>query len=965
MRTASFLALALAVGLTTADRIAVAQPKNQAKPLELYDTFRQTMSEGRFDIAGVYLDQFLKSDPTDRDFLDLQKKYGTTVFRQLKTIPKFSDDPAEEKKIRANVDELNKRADAIAAKLLYNPDRVAKYVRNLGETYEEKVYAQQELKRTGEFAVPFLVDALRTAGRDDPIALGILDTIPVLEAPTVAGWIAALDTLPPERVPSVVGAIALRRDAVELTNNAQTDFTPHLWRFLSRDPKDVSAELRRTALNLLNRLYPGLKADARNPEAELTAIARKFYDHKARYYGAKTNPDGSPSTVPMWRWNAEKLRVERVTPDVPVGQAEEYYGLMYARWALEAKPEYEPAQALILALAAERAVERARGGNLATAEPDAYRLLAAAPSGTLVDLLGRGLNEKRTPLVLATVQVLGDRGDRTAATAPPGKPSPLVRALNYPDPSVQFAAATALLRAPVAVPAEVKPRIVDVLRRAAGADPGAPGEAKGTVLLIDPVKYRADINAQLFRGLGYTVEQLATGRDLMRRIARASDFDLIFIDRHTADPELIDLVGHVDANPQAAARPVFVIASGDKPRVPTFDQLLIRVAALIAATENDLAGIPPTFVPDPRAPREEQIAARDKRQQERDTVFATAVAARVARLQRVIDNLPLNLSDPQRRLLAIRTQQISYALLAAEFPLTEESAPRTVQDVARLARQAATQPPSGPYGAGAASTELIKLIERLELDVAKVPAAAARYDALRSRVDPVDLGIPVETYRDPVLEAKLARTLKGYPAVKVVAEPYSRIGLETELRLVYADPMMIPRDGAAKKGDARAAVEFLRQMAVGDLPGYDLKTAEPVLVAALQVPDLAPAAVDAVERFKTGGAQLALINLALSGDGVPVAVRIKAADAAIRHIGANGSAVPATIAGPVGEQSKTEKSLELRSKLLAIHRLAAGPKSSDLTEQLKAYSPPLQPPEPKKEPAPAPAEPKKDPEPKP
>ena len=168
------------------------------------------------------------------------------------------------------------------------------------------------------------------------------------------------------------------------------DITPHLWRFLSRDPKDVSPELRKTAMALLNRMYPGVRSDSRRPEAELVALAQKFYNHKARYIGAKSNPDGSPASVPLWFWDDKALKLNRL-PDVPIGQAEEYFGLRYARWALESKPEYAPAQALVLSLAAERAVERARFGYLATAEPAVYKLLADAPSPVLNDLLSRGL----------------------------------------------------------------------------------------------------------------------------------------------------------------------------------------------------------------------------------------------------------------------------------------------------------------------------------------------------------------------------------------------------------------------------------------------------------------------------------------------------------------------------------------------------------------------------------------------
>ena len=195
----------------------------------------------------------------------------------------------------------------------------------------------------------------------------------------------------------------------------------------------------------------------------------------------------------------------------------------------------------------------------------------------------------------------------------------------------------------------------------------------------------------------------------------------------------------------------------------------------------------------------------------------------------------------------------------------------------------------------------MKLIERFELDVTKVKGAQEKYDYLYSHVDPTELGLAVEKFRDPVLEARLARTLSGYPAVRVIPEPYSRLALEAHLKVLFADPMMLPRDPAVKKADAKAAVEFLRLMAIGDIPGYDLRSVEPELRAALGVPELASPAVDALERFKSGETQIALLQLALSGDGKPAGgLGAKATDAVIRHIRAYGErAVPETLAGAV------------------------------------------------------------------
>jgi HEAT repeat protein len=81
-------------------------------------------------------------------------------------------------------------------------------------------------------------------------------------------------------------------------------------------------------------------------------------------------------------------------------------------------------------------------------------------------VLDRALAEHRLPVILAAVQTLGDLGEVRAAQ-PVGQRQPaLLRALNYPDRRVQFAAAEALLRISNDNPQRYGWRIVDVLRRA-------------------------------------------------------------------------------------------------------------------------------------------------------------------------------------------------------------------------------------------------------------------------------------------------------------------------------------------------------------------------------------------------------------------------------------------------------------------------------------------------------------------
>src|SRR5262249_30052448 len=142
-----------------------------------------------------------------------------------------------------------------------------------------------------------------------------------------------------------------------------------------------------------------------------------------------------------------------------------------------------------------------------------------------------------------------------------------------------------------------------------------------------------------------------------------------------------------------------------------------------------------------------------------------------------------------------------------------------------------------------------------ETDLARVPTAQKRFDDIYAKIDPVELGLPVETFRDPVLEARLTKTLQMYPAVHIIPEPYGRTELATDLGAAFSGGSQVPRDPSEKRAAQRVAVQWLARMATGDVPGYEVKPAEAELRAALRVDALADDAISAVERFGTAEAQ--------------------------------------------------------------------------------------------------------------
>ena len=906
-----------------------------ARPAEVYQQFRSHIAEGKYDIAALFLQSLIDSLPPDADqiLLDIEAKQGTTVFRQLRAIPKWSDDPKLDKKARENVELLIKKATDATEKVLRNPARVAKYIRNLGESYEEKQFAELELKRTGDYAIPFMLETLK-ANLNPAVTAGILETIPKLEFQTMGGWLAGLDGLSPAQQYTVLARMLEREDVLALLTKAQTDLRPYLWHLAA---SNESPPLQKYAKEVLEKIVAG--ASKRQPEAELVAAAKVFADRKAPYLGTAASGDGTPSTVPVWTWNAATQKLEKQDA-VPVGQADEYFGLRYARWALEKASDYEPAQVLVLSLAAERAMDRGKFGELSRTDPTVYRMLADAPSTVLTDLLDRGLVEKRTGLVLALTQVIGDRAEKgPASPTASGKPSLLERGLDYPDPRVQLAAANALLRSPIPVEAKVRTKVIEVLRRAAGTDATMLPNAKGQALIADPNRQRADDAAILLRALGYETEIFATGRELLKRTSRASDFDIILIDHHIPYPELSDVVSSLRADTRAARRPILVVASSDAPTPPTVDQLLLRFALLIAATETDPIGMPGPYVPDLRKTEEEQARDRKTTQERRDNVFRTTVVSRVDRLQRVLETTGLELTSEQQYQLKLRVEQVTAAVLAAEYPLTKESAPRAYENYLALLRQIGIQPSVPAYKRRVGVDQIMKLIERLELDVAKNKPANDKYEALRARVDGESLGLSVQPTRDAEAEVRLGKLLRNFAAVRIIAEPVSRFWLESDINAAFQNPADRPRDPAEKKAGAKLAVAWLSKMATGEVPGFDAKAASTELIAALRADETADAAIDGVGRFASADAQQGLIVLALTG-GRPLPLRTKAADAAIRHSQVNGKLTAQPLIDGIVEQAGKETDPELRGKLLVLKGLLA-PNAKNYVNELKNYSPPL------------------------
>ena len=939
-RRTLFSALGLLGGPASALHAQQPLPPAEAiklSPRQLYDRAQTEIAVGRFDAAGETLKRFLASNPTDEDYRAITVR-EPTAFQKLRfNIPVWSDNPAadaEYKKVVAQIADASEKANA---KLYRDPARIAKFVRNLSETDEERIYAEQQLRLSGDAVVPVIVDALRTA--NDPFRKArIAGAVTKLNPEQLPGILASSLGLDLDTRLEILRAAVARPDArTVLSSSPDTDLRPFLW-YYAASRGEVLRSLRVFSATTLDDWTRGASGRTTGP-AELVKLALPPAADQASYRGQ--NP------VKLWEFDAAKSAPasRMVTPR----QANDYFALRDLQWALERNPGNPEAVELFLATAVERAVEASQFGSVLQGDPNLLPILASADSKVLNTLLERALTDNKTALALGLSQVLAARFDKPAAAGP------FVRGLDYPDARVQLASAIGLLKVPGSVPVGKAARVVDILRRAAAVEAAPPGTKEvGRAFIADPSDKRGARLARYLGDLGYRPERFATGRQLAARLRSAADADLIFVDRHVADPVLGDLLAALRADRDTASRPVLIVASDDYAQPLLLDRLLLRLATLVAVADTTPERPPEPFRYDPiRQLREEEVAAqRQKIVLKRDAVLTQLYQSRLAQLERLVGGAELPPSQTLRAYLDLRLPQLTLAALAAEYGVSAESAPNAARMLAARTRTLSLNPRLLYAATDLDTNQLARITE--DLDEALDKPRRAQFEAQLARTDSDALLIPRDKPAEPALSDRLERLAVSLGGITVVPEPNNALALREDIRQAVADPSQLPVPAEVKKANAKLAVEYLRRMAVGEITGFDVRPAGPALRAALRDDDLADMAIDAVARFGTPEAQQDLIAVAL-GIGRPMPIRLHAADRAIQNVETFGRLVPPPQLQALQSASDLEKHPALRARLGVLSTIAA-PRPAGVSDLIQKFPLPF-PPAPKAEPAPVPAEP--------
>jgi CheY-like chemotaxis protein len=532
---------------------------------------RYEIEVGRYDLAAGLLHALLAKPPTEDELLRLEDQYGMAAFLSLRNV-EWSGDPKVMEQARQDTGQLIDLVREAVKKKLGDPKRIQLFVKNLNGDPEEHDFALKELYRSGGQVVPSIFDALRTSPPEERTAL--LDALRRLGPDTLPPLYAALDS--EDR--------ALTLDVLDiLSRRGAKGAVPYLWHLTGEGQPD---DVRRAATRVLATFLGLDSTDLPQAKVALTREAE-------RYYGRRV-PFADPNAVVVWRWDPESKNVVRGWPGaeaVTKDQAEEYYGMRFAKEALALDPAYTPAQVVLLSLALEKGAAKA-GPAPGQETPAVRELLESVNPDLITTVLERALDEGRTPVILPAVRALGEMDDVRSDRPGAHGPSALVRALNYPDRRVQMAAADALVRIPATPAPQTAGRIVEVWRRALAAGPA--GKAAPKVIVGYFNEGVGSKIADAVQQAGFDTVQLRTGRDVLKRLNQAADIDLVLIDEALPDPGLASLLAQLRADPNYGRLPVVLTYGKERENaVRDLAERLQNVSVLPEALTLSVADLKP------------------------------------------------------------------------------------------------------------------------------------------------------------------------------------------------------------------------------------------------------------------------------------------------------------------------------------------------------------------------------------
>ncbi|MHC4792141.1 MAG: HEAT repeat domain-containing protein [Planctomycetota bacterium] len=377
---------------------------------------------GRLDLAKGYAQAVLDSEPSAVDLLTFSEE-NPQAFALLLRARETAPDP-ELVELTAQILDIIEQGRFIRRS---EPKVISQEVRRLsGETARGRLAAVKHLKNAGEYAVPYMLDAIADEARSQELP-NITWALPQIGRPAIRPLVAALQT----------EDVGLKTEIIKaLGKIGYPQSLPYL-KYINE--KDNSAEAKQPARESIQQIDPaGLSVPA---EQLFYQLGEKYYYHTDSLAPAEDAPFAN-----IWFWDSPSRRLLREKVDKAFFN--ELMAMRACEWALKANPAFGKAIGLWLA-----AFFKAEATGLQMPQffgidhAPAIDYATTAGPEYVHQALARALKDENAYVALGAVEALAATAGEKSLLYYIGPTQPLVQALSFDDKAVRYSAAIAIATA--------------------------------------------------------------------------------------------------------------------------------------------------------------------------------------------------------------------------------------------------------------------------------------------------------------------------------------------------------------------------------------------------------------------------------------------------------------------------------------------------------------------------------------
>jgi HEAT repeat protein len=435
--------------------------------IEAWNDFLHYTTIGDYDLAKGYAQLLLRSNPDPVKILNLSQEnpQGYEFLLRLKDI-------APDKELATLAGQILDVIDRGNFILRSDPSTIVAEINRLNSTERGWLIAVKRLRDAGEYAIPFMLDAIANPERANEFD-NIARALPEIGRDAIRPLAAALQTTNIKVKSQVIIALGKIKYPQALA------YLKYVFE------NDSSTELRKLAGESIQQIDPAALAV---PAAQLFyQLSESYYYHAQSLSPVEDDPNAN-----IWFWDSQQQQLY----SEPVNR-HYFFELMSMRtceWALKADANFGPAIGLWIA-AFFKAESMGVGYMPEYFGPDhADALFYATTAGVEYqhEALARAVKDKNAFVALGVIEALAKTAGEKSLLYRIGTEQPLIQALSFDNRMVRYSAAIAIAAAGPMEPFVESKLVVANLAEALMQNPESASETEGwTPEIADSYALRA------------------------------------------------------------------------------------------------------------------------------------------------------------------------------------------------------------------------------------------------------------------------------------------------------------------------------------------------------------------------------------------------------------------------------------------------------------------------------------------